>query len=135
MEKRARLVLKYLNFLLTWLVLAALVLIWGIRKKDILLALSSITTVIGVAMFAQWSILSNITSGIIVFFFFPYRIGDTIKILDKDFPLEGFIEDISAFHLTLRTSEGEHVTYPNNLLLQKGVAVVSASKNISPFED
>jgi hypothetical protein len=28
-----------------------------------------------VYMFAQWSILSNITSGIILFFSFPFKIG------------------------------------------------------------
>ena len=42
----------------------------------------------GVAMFAQWSILSNITSGIILFFSFPFKIGDLILIHDKDFPIE-----------------------------------------------
>jgi hypothetical protein len=39
-----------------------------VQTKDIFIALSSITTVVGVAMFAQWSILSNITSGVILFF-------------------------------------------------------------------
>jgi hypothetical protein len=49
------------------LALIAVILIWGVQAKDIIIAISSITTVVGVAMFAQWSILSNITSGIICF--------------------------------------------------------------------
>lgn len=96
----------------------------GSRKKDILITISSAATVVGVAMFAQWSILSNITSGIILFFFFPFKIGDTIKIHDKDFPIQAEIEDINAFHILLKTHDGELITFPNNLLLQKGISII-----------
>ena len=86
---------------------------------------TSILTVIGVAFFAQWSILSNITAGIIVFFSSPFRIGDTIKILDKDYPIEAKIIDIKSFYTLLKTEEGEQISLPNNLLLQKGIVIVS----------
>lgn len=86
---------------------------------------TSILTVIGVAFFAQWSILSNITAGIIVFFSSPFRIGDTIKILDKDYPIEAKIIDIKSFYTLLKTAEGEQISLPNNLLLQKGIVIVS----------
>ena len=122
-EKRANLVIKYLHILLSILMVIALVIIWGVDKKAIFLTVSSITTVVGVAMFATWSILSNITAGVILFFFFPFRIGDTIKIHDKDFPIEAEIDDINAFHVLLITAEGEKITYPNNLLLQKGISI------------
>ena len=101
-----------------------LILIWGVQAKDIFITLSSVVTVVGVAMFAQWSILSNITSGIILFFSFPFKIGDIIHIHDKDFPEEGEIEDIGAFHVTIRTKEGEIVIYPNNLFFQKGISII-----------
>ena len=91
---------------------------------DLALIFSSVFAVIGVALFAIWSILSNITSGIIMFFNFPYKIGDKIKIHDKDMPIEALIEDIKAFHLHLRTDDGELITYPNNLILQKAVSLV-----------
>ena len=77
------------------------------------------------AFFAQWSILSNITAGIIVFFSSPFRIGDTIKILDKDYPIEAKIIDIKSFYTLLKTEEGEQISLPNNLLLQKGIVIVS----------
>jgi small-conductance mechanosensitive channel len=109
--------------LLSILAIIGFVLIWGVDKKAIFLTVSSITTVVGVAMFATWSILSNITAGVILFFFFPFRIGDTIKIHDKDFPIEAEIDDINAFHVFLITAEGEKITYPNNLLLQKGISI------------
>jgi small-conductance mechanosensitive channel len=90
-EHRTNLVIKYTHILMNILVTVCLIVIWGVETKDIFITVSSIATVIGVAMFAQWSILSNITSGMILFFSFPFKIGDTIKIHDKDFPLEAEI--------------------------------------------
>ncbi|WP_366183074.1 mechanosensitive ion channel domain-containing protein [Flavobacterium ovatum] len=129
-EHRTNLVIKYLHLLINSMVLIALTLIWGVQAKDIIIAISSITTVVGVAMVAQWSILSNITSGIILFFSFPFKIGDVIKIHDKDFPIVGEIEDITAFHISLITKEGEVVVYPNNLVFQKGISIMK-----NHFED
>lgn len=123
-ERRTNLVIKCINILITILALITLILIWGVQANDIFITLSSIATIIGVAMFAQWSILSNITSGIILFFSFPFKIGDVILIHDKDFPEEGEIEDIGAFHVTLRTNSGELVIYPNNLFFQKGISII-----------
>ncbi len=124
-EHRTNLVIKYIHLLINIIATIALIVIWGVQKNDILLTVSSITTVVGVAMFAQWSILSNVTAGVILFFFFPFKIGDTIKIHDKDFPIQAEIEDISAFHVNLKTIDGERITYPNNLLLQKGISIIS----------
>ncbi len=135
MEHRTNLVIKYIHLLINILALLGLIVIWGVQKKDILFTLSSVTTVVGVAMFAQWSILSNITSGIILFFFFPYRIGDIIKVHDKDFPVEAEIEDIKAFHIYLKTVDGERITYPNNLLLQRGVSIIKPKPSNSEFTD
>lgn len=124
LEHRTNLVIKYLHLLANILALIAFIIIWGVQPKDIIIAISSITTVVGVAMFAQWSILSNITSGVILFFSFPFRIGDSIKIHDKDFPITAEIEDIGAFHVSLRTEDGEMIVYPNNLLFQKGISII-----------
>ncbi len=134
-EQRTNLVIKYIYLLLNILFFIALTIIWGVEKKDILFTISSVATIVGVAMFAQWSILSNITSGIILFFFFPFKIGDTIKIHDKDFPIEGEIEDINAFHLDIKTSNGEKITYPNNLLLQKGISIITIDREDKDFTD
>ena len=130
-ERRTNLVIKYINILITILAIITLILIWGVQAKDIFITISSVATVIGVAMFAQWSVLSNITSGIILFFSFPFKIGDVIYIHDKDFPEEGEIEDIGAFHVTLRSKEGETVIYPNNLFFQKGISVIKKPSHIN----
>nr|WP_199001529.1 mechanosensitive ion channel domain-containing protein [Flavobacterium sp. ASV13] len=135
LEHRTNLAIKYIHVLMNILVAITLIVIWGVQTKDIFITISSIATVIGVAMFAQWSILSNITAGMILFFSFPFRIGDTIKIHDKDFPIEGEIEDISAFHVNLKTKEGERIIFPNNLLLQKGISIMPPQYEDKEFFD
>ena len=135
LEHRSTLIVKYMHLFLYILAIIALIIIWGVQPKDIILAMSSITTVVGVALIAQWSILSNITSGIILFFSFPFKIGDVIKIHDKDFPFIGEIIDIGAFHIFLRTEDGEEVIYPNNLLLQKGISIMKDHFNDKEFVD
>ncbi|MCP9200696.1 mechanosensitive ion channel family protein [Gramella sp. GC03-9] len=125
---RTRLMFKYINILVFLIAAFLLALAWGVGFTEVSLVFSSVFAVIGVALFAIWSILSNITSGIIMFFSFPYKIGDTIKIHDKDIPVEAMIEDIKAFHLHLRTPDGELITYPNNLILQKAVSLIERDK-------
>ena len=121
---RTRLMFKYINILMTLIAAFLLALAWKVGVTELSLLFSSIFAVIGVALFAIWSILSNITAGIILFFSFPYKIGSRIKIHDKDLPIEAVIEDIKAFHLHLRTIDGELITYPNNLILQKAVSLI-----------
>ena len=87
-EHRTRLVIKYIHLFIHILAIISIVFVWGLQTKDIIIAISSLTTVVGAAMFANWSILSNITSGIILFFSFPFKIGDIIRIHDKDFTVE-----------------------------------------------
>ena len=134
-ERRTNLVIKYLHLFINILLLIALIIIWGVDAKDIIIAVSSLATVVGVAMVAQWSILSNITSGIILFFSYPFKIGDTIHIHDKDFPIIAEIDDIGAFYLSMITKEGELVIYPNSLVLQKGISVVNTEFSPTDFTD
>jgi len=129
-DARTRLVIKYFSFGITALAVVAFTLIWGVNIKELGLILSSIFAVIGVALFAQWSILSNVTAGIILFFSFPFKIGDRIQIMDKEIDASGtyIIEDIKAYHVHLRKENGELLTYPNNLMLQKAVCVIAEER-------
>ncbi|EAZ94505.1 hypothetical protein FBBAL38_10719 [Flavobacteria bacterium BAL38] len=135
LEHRTNLIIKYINLLLVILALISVTIIWGVKKDQILLFISSVFAVVGVASFAQWSILSNITAGIIIFFSYPFKIGDKIKIHDKDFPIEGEIDDIKAFYIILKSSDGETITYPNNLLMQKGISVIYKPTEEKEFFD
>ena len=97
--------------------------IWGVDEKQLLIYISSFLTVLGIAFFAQWSILSNITAGIILFINYPVKIGDSITILEKDSAnnVTGEIKDIGAFFITLRTPEKKLVTLPNSIILQNNI--------------
>ena len=123
-KARATLIGRYLMVGLFFIALLIEAFILGMEIKDLVLIFSSAFAILGIALFAIWSILSNVTSGIIMFFSFPYKVGDKIKIHDKDFPIEAVIEDIRAFQLHLRQDNGDLVTYPNNLILQKAVTLV-----------
>ena len=123
-EARIRLIRRYITFSLLLIALLIEAIIFGTQLHDIAVIFSSVFAVIGIGLFAIWSILSNITSGIIMFFNFPYKVGDKIEIHDKDFPLQAIIEDIGAFQLHLRLDNGNLVTYPNNLMLQRAVTLV-----------
>lgn len=122
-EPRTLHIIQVINILINFTCLVALAIIWGVQPQNMLVALSSIFAVIGVAMFAQWSILSNITAGIIIFFTTPFKIGDEIHILDKDTPIDAIIENILTFHTHLRTKDNELIIIPNSLFLQKIVSV------------
>ena len=123
-DARINLINRYVSVTLLLIVLLIEAFIFGAQPEDLSLVFSSVFAVIGIALFAIWSILSNITSGVIMFFSFPYKVGDKIQIHDKDFPIEAIIEDIRAFQLHLRQDNGDLVTYPNNLILQKAVTLV-----------
>ena len=132
---RIHLINRYVSVTLFIVALLVVPFIFGTHFKDIAVVFSSIFAVIGIGLFAIWSILSNITSGIIMFFSFPYKVGDKIQIHDKDFPIEGIIEDIRAFQLHLRLDNNNLVTYPNNLMLQKAVTLIQKDAIDELFED
>jgi len=119
---------KATNFLLVITLIILLITIWGVRPQNIFLAVSSIFAIIGVAFFAQWSVLSNVTTGFVLFFTQQLKIGTKIEILDKDFPTIAEVEDIKSFYVYLRGEDGQRYIYPNNLFLQKGFSIVEKKK-------
>ena len=107
-------------------------LLLGLGYGEVSLFLSSAFAVIGIAFFAQWSILSNITASVVIFFGFPYRVGDQIKITDADFDLSGTLEEIGLFHVLIRSPEGNVITYPNSMILQKAVIKLDRGNSVFP---
>ena len=120
---RVKMIKTTFSWLIVFVLLTILISIWGVNTKNLFVALSSVFAVIGVALFAQWSILSNVTAGIVIFFSLQLRIGDRIKIHDKDIPEELIVKDIKLFYTHLETAAGEKFVYPNSLFLQKGISV------------
>ncbi|MCG9678519.1 mechanosensitive ion channel family protein [Vibrio sp. Isolate23] len=130
---RTQFVVKVFHVSTFCLFAAMFILLLGIGYGDISLFLSSIFAVLGVALVAQWSILSNISASVLIFFVFPYRIGDQVKVCEKDEDISGVIIDITMFHVLLRHENGNIITYPNTLLLQKGVIkIVGKAEPLPP---
>jgi small-conductance mechanosensitive channel len=119
--QRTQFILKSFNVITIALFGAISTIVLDIGFGDISLFLSSIFAVLGVALFAQWSILSNLTASVLIFFFFPYRIGDFIQVIEKDADIRGKIIDITMFHVLIKHEDGDEISYPNNMMLQKGV--------------
>ncbi|HRK80642.1 MAG TPA: mechanosensitive ion channel [Saprospiraceae bacterium] len=118
---------KILNLILGAVSTVLVFIVWGVDQKELLLFVSSFLTVLGIAFFAQWSLLSNITSSLILFVNHPAKVGDTIMILDKDFSAQGLIREIGIFFIHIETTPGETITVPTSLFLQKMVKIVEQS--------
>jgi len=127
-EVRITYVSKMLNLGFTALFVLLVCLVLGIGYGQLAIFFSSVFAVVGVALFAQWSILSNITASLIIFFSFPYRVGDWVKVVDIDDEVLGQIIEISTFHVIIQRLSNDIVTYPNNLILQKAVVRFSDKK-------
>lgn len=110
---------KIVNVLLLVILSVILMLIWGVDQSELLLFLSSVLTILGVAFFAQWSIISNITSALIIFFNHPIKLGDALTIIDKDYHIEGTLSDIGIFFITIKTKDKKKITIPSNIFMQK----------------
>jgi small-conductance mechanosensitive channel len=112
---------KIITFLVYCTVIVLIAFIWGVDERQLIVYISSFLTILGIAFFAQWSLLSNITAGIILYVNYPVKIGDSITILEKDNNITGEIRDIGAFFITLKTPEKELITLPNAIILQKNI--------------
>ena len=119
---------KTMHFVIIFFALMGMAIIWNMQFGGIIVFASSIFAVIGVALFAQWSILSNLTSSIIIFFTFPARIGDKIKVIDGDNSITGEIIEISLFQIIIRDEDENTILYPNNLFIQKPIMKIKKEK-------
>ena len=126
-KTRGKIIKKIFQIILITIMLVFITTVWGVKQSELFMFMASVLTVIGIALFAQWSHLSNITAGIIIFFNHWVKLDDTVAIIDADFQVEGKISDIGLFYVTLKSAEGEDVILPNNIFLQKMVK----KKNIS----
>ncbi|WP_442845187.1 mechanosensitive ion channel family protein [Leeuwenhoekiella sp. H156] len=121
---RKQITIKVLNILFFVVLGFSLAMIWGLKGADVIAGIGSILTILGVAFFAQWSLLSNITSGLILFFNHPLKIGDYVEIVDKDFPMAGRVENITLFFLHLRNKDNHVYTLANTIVTQKTMRIM-----------
>lgn len=110
---------KMISFLIFVIGMTLAGVVWGVSLRGLSFYIASFITVVGVGLFANWSIISNITASVILFFFFPLKIGSKIRIVDGSNAVEGEVLNISLFSIKIKDTEGHHVYYPNNLIMQK----------------
>ena len=122
-ETRISRMIRVVCMIINLSTIITLAIIWGVEVQNIIIVFSSLFTVIGVAMFAQWSILSNITANIVIYFSMPFRIGDEIEIIDKDHPIRATVENVLTFTIHLRREEGDLVIMSNTQFLQKVISI------------
>ena len=118
-KTRGKIIKKVFQIIILTIMLVFVMTVWGVKQSELFMFMASVLTVIGIALFAQWSHLSNITAGIIIFFNHSIKLEDTVAIIDADFQVEGRIVDIGLFYVTLKSAEDEDVILPNNIFLQK----------------
>lgn len=118
-KTRGKIIKKAVNLILLIIVSTFVLIVWGVDQAELAIFIGSTLAILGIALFAQWSILSNITAGIILFFNHSVKLDDTITIIDKDYEVEGRVSDIGLFFVILKTKEEEQISIPNSVFIQK----------------
>ncbi len=131
-----RKIIFYLSNLFFYgLAVIVITLIWGVNLQEFSVFISSFLAIVGIGFVAQWSILSNLTASVILFFSHPLRLGDRVRVMDKDFDWTGKVEDISGFYLFMRTDDGRKISIPTNLVIQKGIEILHPDEEVKKLEN
>ncbi len=80
---------------------------------------------LGVALFAGWSLLSNLTSFLLMFAQNDCRVGYWVKVIDGANFVEGRIIEMGLMNVVLEHVDGHRVLYPNNLFVTRPVMVLN----------
>ena len=110
------------------LTLIILLFIWGFNFRELVALSTGLIALTGVALFASWSLLSNITAFFLLLAHQSYRRGNFVRIIEMDNYIEGYIADISLFNTKLISENREVIIYPNNLLIGRPVVINPKSR-------
>ena len=122
-RSRRKMAIRAVQLFSTMTAIILLTGVWGFKQNEIALFASTILTALGIAFFAQWSLLSNITSSVLIFFNHPVKLGDYIKILHKDYQYEGVVTEMNYFFVHIKTNDNEIITIPNSHFFEKSFSV------------
>ncbi|WP_042425063.1 mechanosensitive ion channel domain-containing protein [Comamonas granuli] len=119
------------NGLIRWTILASALLLvlerLGVSASVLWAAFTGFATVGAVAFFAAWSVLSNLFCALLIFTVRPFKLGDTIEVLDTaEKPgARGRVVDINLLYTTLQDGAppqaGALLQIPNALIFQRVV--------------
>ena len=110
-----------------WIALIFLTLIIsGVNLNNIWVYLGGFLSVVAIELFAVWSILSNIISGIFIFIMNPFKTGSKIKLHDPE--VQATVVNINLMFTELEDDDGIF-NVPNNTFFQKTVKVLMRKKH------
>lgn len=112
--KKAKVSLSTINLAL---MIFLITFVWGFDFKGMMTVSASIIALLGVSLFAGWSLLSNITAFFLLIFHSSFQRGNFIRIIQADNYIEGYISEINLFNTKLISEDKEILVYPNNLLI------------------
>ena len=120
-----------INVVVRWVILSGAALLvlerLGVSATVLWTAFTGFATVGAVAFFAAWSVLSNLFCALLIYTVGPFRVGDTIELLDTaEKPgARGRVIDINLLYTTLEDSTvnaaGSLLQIPNALIFQRVV--------------
>ncbi|MFE3868570.1 mechanosensitive ion channel domain-containing protein [Flavobacterium sp. LS2P90] len=122
-RSRRKMAIRAVQLFSTMTAIILLTGVWGFKQNEIALFASTILTALGIAFFAQWSLLSNITSSILIFFNHPVKLGDYVKVLHKDYHYEGEVTEMNYFFVHIKTDSNKIITIPNSHFFEKSFSV------------
>ena len=115
---------RFVLFFVGITIFSTLLLVWGVKLKEFFLIIATTFTIIGTACFASWSNLSNISSGIILFFNYNIKLGDKVRLGNGSDQVEGVVHNMKLFYVEIITIENELVFYPNNMILHQPITIL-----------
>lgn len=107
-----------------WMLLALLALQLTGVVHEAWAILSATIAALAVGFVANWSLLSNVTAGILVMIFRPFRVDDMISVWEGDVEIaKGEVIDLNLMFVSISTETLTVKRLPNNLLFQRTVEV------------
>jgi small-conductance mechanosensitive channel len=113
--------------------------VWGFDFNGLMTMSVGLIALLGVSLFASWSILSNVTAFFLLVFHESYKRGNFIRVIAGDNYLEGYISEINLFNTKLITEDKEVIVYPNIQLMSNPALINPRTRfnvigKISAFE-
>ena len=91
--------------------------VWGFDIKGLMTVSASAIALLGVALFAGWSIISNVTAFFLLIFHQSFKRGNFVRIISGENYIEGYIAEINLFNTRLISETKEIIIYPNTQLI------------------
>ena len=113
---------RFINILLTILLLISVVSALGVNTTSFAALLASAGVAVGMALSGN---LQNLAGGIIILLFKPYKVGDYVDAQG----VSGTVKEIQIFHTILQTVDHKVIYVPNGALSSGSVVNYSLSED------